>query len=269
MKLNILKSAVLISLVAMCAVSSGCNVTVNESSQQETTQAATTQAPTTAPVKNTVKAVTDLMPTDVGTNDFAGTWKITNSDSDEIKNLQYTFDGDQRATLIMDNMGYLGTYAIKSNVFSCQLMYGINGTYAYEKDGENKIVLVDTMTQEKVILEKCELSIIPEAPKKPEIDEKLVGTWYDETGEYFYFDKSGVMYSNQYGIMCTFFTYTAKEGKITAEYVMDKNETDTYTYTLNDDGTLTMNDSSYKKVSDSELLDYIRGGYKGTSPSMS
>lgn len=264
MKLKILKNTILVSLVALCAVASGCGESNEQSSQQETTQA-TTQ--TAVSDKDSIDSMADLIPTDVGTNDFAGIWKITNSDNDEISKLQYIFDGDQRANLVMDNMGYLGTYTVKSNVMACQLMFGLNGTYAYEKSG-NKLTLTEVSTQEEVILEKCETGIIPEAPQSAEIDEALLGAWKDETGEYYYFDKSGLMYDNQYGIMCTFFTYTAKDGKISAEYTMEDKQTDTYTYVFEDD-TLILNGSKMEKLSDKELLDYLRGGYKEKSTSMS
>ena len=94
---------------------------------------------------------------------------------------------------------------------------------------------------------------IPEAEKNPVIDEKLLGAWKDDTGAYLYFDKNGIMYANQVGVNFSFYTYSAKDGKITQTYTMKEKTTEEATYSF-DGETLLYNNYEYQRISADELV---------------
>lgn len=193
---------------------------------------------------------------------FAGYWKIADGAGSNLKSFIYLFDGDGKASIIIGNMGYCGEYSISTDsslgeeVFTCQLMFGINGDYTYAvADDGNKITI--TNNGEDSVLERVENpSFVTKAQENPQIDEKLVGAWDCGTGLYYYFGDDGRMYSNSYGTAFTYFNYTAKDGKITAVYDMSGEQTDTYEYSF-EGNTLTLDGMEYTKITPEKMMSII------------
>lgn len=173
-------------------------------------------------------------------NEFAGAWKITAGTGSKLGDFVYIFDGKSDADLVVGTTGYFGKYSLNESekTFTCQLMFGINGVYTYEKNGNDEIVLTNTASKETTTLTRItSFDILPIPMQNADIDSALLGAWESESGEYYYFDKSGIMYQNQYGTMFTYYKYSAKDGKLTAVSNMgeEEDQTDTFEYTVNDE----------------------------------
>ena len=244
------------SVLSLC----GCGEDA-ESSSQPTTQANTTVETTTA----SLEAPDDfdlltLHNYDKESDDpFAGAWKITGGNGSSLESFTYIFDGHGNAKLIVDNMGYLGTYTKDfdgtQETFTCQLMYGINGTYTFEFDSTgNSAVLKDTSSNTETIIGRREnFSYVPEKPEELKLDENLLGAWKTEDGMYYYFGKDGIMYSNSFGAMFTCSTYSAENGKVESTYKMSDEITEAYEYSFNGDA-LTFDGLTYTKIPVTELI---------------
>ena len=193
------------------------------------------------------------------TNDrFAGYWKITEGSGAQLKKFTYEFDGNGRAYVLVGTMGYVGTYEVKQDsgkdVFVSQMIFGDDGyTYEFSKDGKS-VVLTSVTDKSTSTMERVEkFSSIPKAEEDFSIDEKLLGAWADDTGEYFYFGKDGVMYNTQRGVSFTFYNYSAKDGKITETYTMTEPATETVSYKFDGDK-LIYSGNEYKKISADKLV---------------
>ena len=193
-------------------------------------------------------------------NEFAGAWKITDGEGSQYESFVYLFDGEKYASIVIDTMGYIGKYTISTDdegkeIFSAQLMFGINGNYTFEiSEDKNTIILTNEETQAETTLERiASFNCIPIPDENAKIDTNLLGAWKSDDGEYYYFDESGIMYQNQYGSIFTYFTYSAENSVITATYSMGEEETDTYEYSIQGN-TLTLNGYTYKKIPASELI---------------
>ena len=190
---------------------------------------------------------------------FTGYWKITEGTGSELKSFVFCFDGAKKAYLMVGTMGYIGNYDLSvkngENVFTTQLVFGLDGDYTYSFFQNNQIVeLKNVSDNTTTTMEKIEsFSSIPEAPEDPQIDEAILGAWLDDTGAYLYFGKDGIMYSAQKNINFTFYTYSAADGKIKAVSAMTEPIEDEFTYKL-DDNTLVFNRYNYKKISADELV---------------
>ena len=197
---------------------------------------------------------------------FAGIWKIVSGDGKQFNSFRYIFTGNGKSNLIIDNTGYCGNYTIKKDkdsdryVFTCQMMFGINGEYFYTvSDDKNKITLTNIETLTQTVIEKVEdINMIPEHNQDTVIDEKLVGIWQSDLGEYYYFGSDGLMYHNQYGTMCNYASYTAHKGKLSAEYTMSEVTNEEIEYSLSND-ILTIDKIDYKRITEDELLEFIGG----------
>lgn len=79
-----------------------------------------------------------------------------------------------------------------------KLVFGLNGTYTYKLSDDKKTAeLTNTDTKAVSTLKKTDdPDFIPTPDKDASIDDKLVGCWKSESGEYLCFDKSGIMYQN-------------------------------------------------------------------------
>ena len=188
---------------------------------------------------------------------FAGVWHITDGEGSKLSNFTYIFDGNGKASIVIDTIGYCGTYTKDSdsqNTFKCQLMFGINGTYKYKfSDSNNKVILTNSESNKTTTMEKLAgFDILPVPDKNPVVDQNLLGAWKSSNGEYFYFDGSGLMYHNQYGTIFTYYKYSAKDGVITAVYKMQNETTEKFEYTLKED-VLTIDGFEYTRISTSEL----------------
>lgn len=233
------------------------------SEQKETTAptaAETTAEPTTAP-KEFVKE-TDLHNIhsfNAQGDQFAGIWQITDGVGSQLQSFYYEFDGNGTAYLMVGTMGFGATYGVRSengkDIFITQLMYGLNGKYTYEfsKD-RNTVTLTNIENNTTSTLTKAnDYSPVPDAPEDPQIDEKLIGAWADERGNYLYFGKDGVMYDNQGGVTFYFYTYSAADGKISQVYTMTDPVDETATYKFDGDS-LIYNDLKYTSISADELI---------------
>ncbi len=232
----------------------GCGNEKNNdtSSQIETTSATTpTEAAKEFDIKNLHSYDAD------STDPFSGAWHITDGEGKNFDSFVYLFDGSDRATLIIDNMGYLGKYSYQpeKGLFTSQLMFGINGTYTYKfSDDNTKIELTNTEDKTTTNMEKIpNFNCIPTPDDNPKIDENLLGAWMSDNGEYFYFDEDGIMYQNQFNTMFTFSKYSVKDGQISSTYKMEEAITDTYKYSVEND-TLTLDNYTYKKIPVDELI---------------
>lgn len=191
-------------------------------------------------------------------NEFAGTWKIVDGVGSKLDSFIFEFNGDKEACLIIDNVGYVGTYSLEETdgkkTFKTQLLFGLNGVYTYDfsSDGSS-VTLTNTDNNTTTKMQKVEnVSCIPEPEADPTTDEKLLGAWQSSEGDTVYFDKCGIMYSDSYGVQFTFSSYSAKNSTLTSTYKMKQETTDTYSYSVDGD-TLKLNDYEYNKISVDEL----------------
>ena len=189
---------------------------------------------------------------------FTGCWKITDGFGSQYSHFTYAFDGNKNAYLLVGTMAYNGVYEIHNkdgkDVFTTQLMFGLNGDYTYDfsKDKQS-VVLTDVDTNDTTTLTKTEsYNSIPKAPDDPKIDEALLGAWADDTGEYLYFGRDGIMYKTQKSINYTFYTYSAEKGVVTATYNMLKDTEETAAYSLKGD-VLLYDSYEYHRISADEL----------------
>ncbi len=271
----------------LCTALALCSVFVvtacGKQEKEESSSAATAAAEMTAAVETTVAAETTAAqetgvpatadPADIKIEAnltklhalakpgdlFTGYWRITDGAGAQMKHFVFSFDGNKNAYLLMGTMGFIGVYDIQmidgKDTFSTKLMYGLNGDYTYEFSKEKKTaVLTNTATNQTTTIEKLDsYSSIPEPPDNFEIDEKLLGAWADDKGEYLYFGRDGVMYSCQKNIAFTFFSYTASEGKIHAVYSMSEETEENDTYSFKGDK-LVFNNYEYNRISADDLL---------------
>lgn len=192
-------------------------------------------------------------------NIFAGAWTITEGEGSQYKSFVYLFDGNDSASIIIDTMGYVGEYSLttedEKEIFSAQLMFGINGNYTYKvSDDKNTITLTNTETDVDTTLQRVvSFDCIPIPDENAKIDSKILGAWKTEDGDYYYFDESGIMYNNSYGTIFTYYTYSAENSQITATYSMGEETTETFEYSVNGD-TMTIDGFTYNKIPANELI---------------
>lgn len=230
-----------------------------ESSQTDTTAAeATTSAASSAKIPEVLTSLHSI-DTENG-NEFAGTWKIVEGVGSKLDSFVFQFNGDKEACLIIDNVGYVGTYSLEETngkkTFKTKLLFGLDGTYTYEfSSDKSSVTMTNTSNNSTTKMQKVEnVSYIPQPEANPAIDEKLLGAWQSSEGDTVYFDKCGIMYSDSYGVQFTFSKYSVKDSTITSTYKMKQETTDTYSYSVNGD-TLKLNDYEYNKISVDELAD--------------
>lgn len=164
--------------------------------------------------------------------------------------------------LISGTSGYFGKYSYDTDddnnpTFTTKLVFGLNGTYTYKLSDDKKTAeLTNTDTKAVSTLKKTDdPDFIPTPDKDASIDDKLVGCWKSESGEYLCFDKSGIMYQNLFDYMFAYSNYTGQaECKIVSNIHTNptKKQTDKYTYSVDGD-TLTLNNDTYSRISFSDL----------------
>lgn len=259
MKRILLQTAcVILSLLTLFSLAA-CGSGSSKSSESETTAAPQTTEPGTTAAPELVKE-TDLsklhQPAD-SKDLFAGFWKITEGTGSQLSSFVYSFDGNGKAFMLIGTMGYFGTYTLEQkdgkDVFTCLMMFGKDYlTYKFSKD-KNTVTLTSTTDSSTTTMERTEAyNSVPDAPESPVIDNELLGAWKDETGAYLYFDKSGIMYTNQLGVNFSFYTYSAENGKITQTFTMKEETTETATYKI-ENSVLNYNGYDYVKCSADEL----------------
>lgn len=190
---------------------------------------------------------------------FAGSWRITKGTGAQLKNFVFSFDGSKNDSLIIGTTGYCGTYQLEQkdgqDIFSTHLMFGLDGEYTYRFSEDKQTVFLVSLSDETATTMQKDntYSCIPDAVKDPVVDEALLGAWKDDTGEYLYFGKDGVMYKTQMRISFTFYTYTAKDGAVQATYSTNKEEQESFTYRVSGDK-LVFNNYEYRRIPASELV---------------
>jgi len=227
----------------------------------ETTAAPATDEPTTDdPADIKIEADLTKLHAPAASGDlFTGYWHITNGDGAQFEHFVFGFDGNKNAYLLMGTMGFIGVYDIHvidgMDLFSTKLMYGLNGDYTYEFSKDKKtVVLTNIATNQPTTIEKLDsFSSIPAPMDSFETDEKLLGAWADDKGEYLYFGKDGIMYSCQKNIAFTFFSYTASDGNIHALYSMNEETEENDTYSFKGDK-LIFNNYEYSRISADKLV---------------
>lgn len=251
--------------LALCAAISfsACGES-GKNSESSSTAAETTAEASAAPqttAAEEIKKEADLTALHSVNKDgdaFAGYWKITEGTGSKLENFVYEFDGNGKAYMMIGTMGYIGTYGLKTTdgkkTFTTQLMFGLNGSYTYKfSDDNNSVVLTNTKDKSTSTLEHIEnYNPVPEAVEAPETDKALLGAWKDDTGAYLYFGADGVMYYAQADVSFSFYTYSAKDGKIDQTYKMKEDTEETASYSISGD-TLTYNNYEYQRISADKL----------------
>ena len=252
----------LLLIAVTAAVFSGCGDngssssvqqnTTSEASAQETTQASTSNG-------NSANKNSKLPFPKYAENgdDFTGAWKITESEESQTVSFVFSFNGEGRVAMVVDNSGFFGKYEVENkngkNTFTTQMIYGLNGEYTYElSDDKKTIKLTKNEDNLKTTMQRLEsFDCVPNA-ENTKIDEKLLGAWKSDDEEYFYFDESGIMYHNLYNTTFNYAAYTAEDSKITATYSMGGEMSDEYEYSVEGDN-LKLNGYNYKRISESEV----------------
>lgn len=246
--------AVMLTAMCMCAFA-GCEQDESSNEQLATTE----HIEVTAEAEKKDFALRNLHSFDLKNGDeFAGVWKITSGAGSKLGDFVYIFDGKGTANLIVGTTGYCGKYELdeSAKTFTCQLMFGINGAYTYEKNDDDEIVLTNSGSKETTTITRvASFDVLPIPMQDAKIDNDLLGAWKSEDGEYYYFDESGIMYQNQYGTMFTYYKYSAADGKLTAVSNMgeEEDQTDTFEYTVKGDE-LIIDGYEYTKIPTDELI---------------
>lgn len=207
--------------------------------------------------------LSELHPINYNGDQFAGAWQITEGEGTKYKSFVFVFDGEKTAYLIIGTTGYIEYYKLENKpddtgtdvpTIKAEMMFGINGTYTYEfSNDSNTLKLTNIADQTTLTLTKlATFSFIPLPDPEPAIDEALLGAWSDSEGEYYYFDKSGIMYNSINELSFTYSKYSAKDGKVTSTYTTNKEETVENNYSVKDD-VLTYGNYTYKRIPVEEL----------------
>lgn len=241
-------SAVILVFCSM--IFSGCDG--NENKKKETAQTESTEQ--TTQTKTTEEATQSKASADSdiqkyldsfleGDNDFYGAWQ-----PEGFKYMSILFRNDKLAEMVTGTEGYFSKYSVntKKKTVSLRLMPKvIDGEYSYKfSDNKQKLTLTLNGSTLKLIKQK-NFSMLPKAPKKPTVDEDILGWWENEDGLFYCFQSDGIMYENSIS-METCYTYTASGNKIKATYNSGGKMTDDFTYSFKN-GTLTLNGSKCKK----------------------
>lgn len=256
---------VIIYLVLAAALSAtllcGCNPSGSDGEATPTEALSTTAEPTTkSPEEDKETNLSALHTFDKNDgDDFAGAWKITDGPGSQLESFVFLLDGHNKSTMILGNMGFMSEYKLSVDedgkpTFDTHFYYGLEGTYHYSfsKD-KSELTLTNIETEEASVLEKVEdFSCIPDYPDDPELDPELYGAWLSDSGEYYYFNKEGLMYNNAFDAQFTYSTYSVSDGEITTEYTTQDEESDTYKYSIKGDK-LTLNGLEYKRIAASDL----------------
>ncbi|MCD8026325.1 MAG: hypothetical protein LUF33_05220 [Clostridiales bacterium] len=272
-----MKKAIYALLLCFAVASSvvtlgGCGENGSESASSDSSSQVTTSAEASADSSGDADSDSDtfdiksLQMYDADSDDpFSGAWHITDGEGSPLESFVYIFDGSGKASIVIDNMGHCGSYSVEDvsddgtgeKTFNCQLMFGINGNYYYEfSDSGSTVVLTDVDSELTTTIEKLDnVDFVPTPENDPIIDSDLLGAWMCDSGEYLYFDESGIMYYNQFGTVFTYYTYSAEDGKITATYTMQSEATSEFTYYFEDD-TLIFDDLEFTQISVDELDEF-------------
>lgn len=267
----------IIALLLSCTAAASCLTLCACGNDKQSGQESGTSAATTAAAENKKSSAdqsksgeVDLMKlhgvSDEPQNDFVGAWKITGGEGKQYKSFVYMFDGTTHSVLMTGSVGQIAVYSVddvadaKGNtqsVFTCQMIFGINGKYTYQFSKDKKqVVLTNIDDKSTTTLEKLDsYEYIPVPEENPKIDKKLVGAWSADDGEMMYFGEDGIMYEVIKGLNFYFATYNAdgKKASWAYSYTSSNPKNESAEYSIKGD-TLTFNGHDYKRISPSELV---------------
>ena len=178
-----------------------------------------------------------------GDNPVYGTWKL-----DNYSYLSFVFRNDNLAEMVMGTEGDFTALKLdeENKTLTVQFILGLNGTYSYTVSDDGKILSLKQGANTTVLKRAKDYDIIPKAPKKPKVDSDILGWWESESGLVYFFGADGIMYSNHIS-METGYTYTAKNGKISATYQYGGDVKTELSYKYKD-GTLTIDGNEYSRM---------------------
>lgn len=192
------------------------------------------------------------------TNDFAGSWTITEGEGAKYKNFVYMFNGEDRCYLMIGSVGQYANYTVdaENSKITAMMMFGINGTYTYEfSEDKQTVTLTDDKGEKTVLTRLAVYEYIPMPLADAETDEKLLGAWKGENGDYLYFTDNGVMYQNSLNISFYFSNYSADGKKVHSSYAYKENKTVEQDQEYSFSGeTLVFDGEKYEKIKPSELI---------------
>lgn len=175
-------------------------------------------------------------------NPLMGTWQFVDENGEYQTLFSYIFEDDNTAALAMGNVLYYSELKLEKNkegkdTLTAQLFYNINGTYEYEITDNGETLTIASEAETQVMKKVEDYKAVPNPPEKPEIDQKLIGTWKDEggAGVTYTFNENGIMENNSYGIMKIYATFSAKDGKISYTYNQGTDVDESYDYSFNGD----------------------------------
>lgn len=233
--------ALLLSILTMISVAvfSGCNKTEAEPSEPATE--AVTQP---NEVKSGKEELSEYFAKSVeGDSPLYGTWQL-----EGYNYLSFIFRNDDLAEMVMGTEGDFTALNIDEakKTLTVQFIIGLNGTYSYTLSDDDKTLTLTQGDTTTVLNRTDDYNLIPKAPKKPKIDSDIIGWWQSENGLVYFFGKDGIMYSNEISIE-TCYTYTAKNGKISATYQYGGDVKNELSYEYKD-GTLTLDGNEYSRM---------------------
>lgn len=217
-------AAVLLAVSCLCL--SACETKKDDTKSTSATETTTQATAETTSATDTSELQTYLDGFIKGDSPIYGVWKL--------EYMTVIFRNDDLAELVMGTEGYFSKYKLdeKEGTLTVQLLPNtIDGIYAYEfSEDENTLTL--TLDGKTLTLEReSGFSMIPEAPKKPEIDETILGWWDDGEGTSYWFGDNGIMYCNAIARE-TCYTYSASNGKIKAVYTYGGELEENLTYKI-------------------------------------
>ena len=216
----------------------GCNKTEPEPTEPST------EATQQGEVKSSKKELSEyLAKFTEGDNPIYGTWQL-----EGYSYLSFIFRNDNLAEMVMGTEGDFTALGIdeKNKTLTVQFILGLNGTYSYTVSDDGKILSLKQDGKTTVLKRTKDYNIIPKAPKRPKVDSDIVGWWESETTLIYYFGADGIMYSDHIS-METGYTYTAKNGKISATYQYGGDVKSEFSYEYKD-GTLTIDGNKYTRM---------------------
>ena len=192
----------------------GCDSN-NKTQSVKSTDKTTDKAQTSASKKGSVSELKSYLLEPVkGENPLYGTWKIKGVDV-----VSFIFRNDNLAQMVMGTEADFASLSVddKNKTLSVSFVLGLNGDYSYKLSKDKKELTLTSKDKKIKHIKQKDYNLIPKAPKKPEIDSKILGWWKSEDKQIYFFSDNGIMYSNNIS-METCYSYNAKNGKINAIY---------------------------------------------------
>lgn len=181
---------------------------------------------------------------------------------DYTQRVCYEFTDDGECIVTLGTMSVKGSYSLystdSSNMFTAFVSYQetslLYGSYHFKITGnafkEKQLILSTPQSDEELVLKEGE----GESPLRKfddfKGDDKLVGTWYDETNDITYeFTSDGYFTRSSGDGLSIEHTYTIfEDGVLLTRYYSDTEQSFSYMYTFDADHNLVINDETLKKI---------------------